>query len=430
VVEPTQALVVIIMDTNKLIYDWNVIDYEINRNPANHPHGVWFDDETLRDGLQSPSARNPTIDEKKELLSYMENLGIQKVDLGLPGAGPFHREHINAMLSHIIDNEYQIRPGAAVRTLMQDIEPLVEMQQQHGIQIQASAFLGTSPIRQYTEGWTMEKLISTMEKAVSYAVENDVPVMFVTEDTTRSNPDDVKAIYQRAMELGVRRLCVCDTCGHVTPNGVKKLLNFIDEEVIKDGGYQRNEIEVNWHGHQDRGLGVANNIAAVEAGADVIHGTALGVGERAGNAPLDQTLVNLKLMGVIDNDLTLLDEYMRTANKYIEVPLPRNYPVFGEDAFETGTGVHASAVIKAMKKGDDWLADRVYSGVPAGDFGLKQVIRIGHMAGRSNIIWWLEQNGYEVSDELVSHLFEVAKSQRRNMLDSEVEAAVAQFNNQ
>ena len=418
------------MDTSKLIYDWNIIDYEINRNPANHPHGVWFDDETLRDGLQSPSARNPTIDQKKELLTYMEKLGIQKVDLGLPGAGPFHREHINSMLSHIIDNDYQIRPGAAVRTLMHDIEPLVEMQEQHGIQIQASAFLGTSPIRQYTEGWTMEKLISTMEKAVSYAVENDVPVMFVTEDTTRSNPDDVRAIYQRAMELGVRRLCVCDTCGHVTPNGVKKLLNFVDEEVIKDGGYKRNEIEVNWHGHQDRGLGVANNIAAVEAGADVIHGTALGVGERAGNAPLDQTLVNLKLMGVIDNDLTLLDEYMRKANKYIEVPLPRNYPVFGEDAFETGTGVHASAVIKAMRKGDDWLADRVYSGVPAGDFGLKQVIRIGHMAGRSNIIWWLEQNGYEVSDELVAHLFEVAKSQRRNMLDSEVESAVNQFLNQ
>jgi len=418
------------MDTSKLIYDWNVIDYEINRNPANHPHGVWFDDETLRDGLQSPSARNPTIEEKTELLTYMEKLGIQKVDLGLPGAGPFHREHINAMLSHITESDFQIRPGAAVRTLMQDIEPLVEMQQNHGIPIQASAFLGTSPIRQYTEGWTMEKLISTMEKAVSYAVENEVPVMFVTEDTTRSNPDDVKAIYQRAMELGVRRLCVCDTCGHVTPNGVKKLLNFIDEEVIKDGGYKRNEIEVNWHGHQDRGLGVANNIAAVEAGADVIHGTALGVGERAGNAPLDQTLVNLKLMGVIDNDLTLLDEYMRTANKYIEVPLPRNYPVFGEDAFETGTGVHASAVIKAMRKGDDWLADRVYSGVPAGDFGLKQVIRIGHMAGRSNIIWWLEQNGYEVTDELVSHLFEVAKSQRRNMLDSEVQTAVQQFLNQ
>ena len=417
------------MDERSLIYDWNAVEYEINRNPANHPHEVWFDDETLRDGLQSPSARNPTIEQKIELLTFMENLGIQKVDLGLPGAGPFHVKHIDAMLSHITENDFKIRPGAAVRTLMNDIEPLVQLKEKHGIPIQASAFLGTSPIRQYTEGWTMEKLVSTMEKAVSYAVENDVPVMFVTEDTTRSKPEDVKLIYQRAMELGARSLCVCDTCGHVTPNGVKKLLQFIDEEVIKDSGFKRSEIEVNWHGHQDRGLGVANNIAAVEAGADVIHGTALGVGERAGNAPIDQTLVNLKLLGVIDNDLTQLDAYMKKANEYIEVPLPRNYPVFGTDAFETGTGVPASAVIKAMRKGDDWLADRVYSGVPAGDFGLKQVIRIGHMAGRSNIIWWLEQNGYETSDDLVAHIFEVAKSQRRNMEDAEVKKEVDAFLN-
>tara|TARA_B100000767_G_scaffold274473_1_gene307550 strand:+ start:3875 stop:5131 length:1257 start_codon:yes stop_codon:yes gene_type:complete len=417
------------MDERSLIYDWNTVEYEINRNPANHPHGVWFDDETLRDGLQSPSARNPSIEEKIELLTFMENLGIQKVDLGLPGAGPYHLEHIDAMMNHITENDFKIRPGAAVRTLMNDIEPLVELQAKHGTPIQASAFLGTSPIRQYTEGWTIEKLLSTMEKAVSFAVDNDVKVMFVTEDTTRSKPEDIKIIYQRAMELGVRRLCICDTCGHVTPNGVKKLLQFIDEEVIKDAGYKRSEIEVNWHGHQDRGLGVANNIAAVEAGADVIHGTALGVGERAGNAPLDQTLVNLKLLGVIDNDLTQLDAYMKKANEYIEVPLPRNYPVFGMDAFETGTGVHASAVIKAMRKGDNWLADRVYSGVPAGDFGLKQVIRIGHMAGRSNIIWWLEQNGYETSDDLVAHVFEVAKTQRRNMEDQEVKNVVDTFLN-
>ncbi len=417
------------MDERALIFDWNKVDYDISRDSNNHPHGIWFDDETLRDGLQSPSARNPTISQKIELLTYMEKLGIQKVDLGLPGAGPFHVEHIDAMLSHIDENNFSIRPGAAVRTLMNDIQPLVDLQQKHGLEIQASAFLGTSPIRQFTEGWTIDKLLSTMEKAVSFAVENEVPVMFVTEDTTRSKPEDVKMIYQRAMELGVRRLCVCDTCGHVTPNGVKKLLNFIDEEVIKDSGYMRSEIEVNWHGHQDRGLGVANNIAAVEAGADVIHGTALGVGERAGNAPIDQTLVNLKLMGAIDNDLTLLNEYVKKANEYIEVPLPHNYPVFGRDAFETGTGVHASAVIKAMKKGDQWLADRVYSGVPAADFGLKQVIRIGHMAGRSNIIWWLEQNGMEVSDELVAHLFEIAKSQRRNMTDEEVHQAVDSFKN-
>jgi 2-isopropylmalate synthase len=213
----------------------------------------------------------------------------------------------------------------------------------------------------------------------------------------------------------------------VTPNGVRQLLTFIQDEVIPDAGVKRRDIEVNWHGHQDRGLGVANNLAAVEAGADVIHGTALGVGERAGNAPLDQTLVNLSLMGVIDNDLTLLAEYMEKAHEYVEVALPRNYPVFGADAFETGTGVHASAVIKAMKKGDNWLADRVYSGVPAADFGLEQVIRIGHMSGRSNITYWLEKNSYDITDELVAHLFDVAKSQRRLMEDKEVHNAISAF---
>ena len=412
-----------------MIRDWNVIDYEISRNPDNHPHGVWFDDETLRDGLQSPSARNPSIEQKIELLTYMERLGIQKVDLGLPGAGPFHLNHIDAMLSHINENGYQIRPGCAVRTVVSDIEPLIDLQAKHEMQIQASAFLGTSPIRQYAEGWTLERLLSTLEEAVGFAVDNDIPVMFVTEDTTRSKPEDIKAIYTRAIELGADRICVCDTCGHVTPNGVRKLLSFIQDEVIPDAGVQRSQIEINWHGHQDRGLGVANNLAAVEAGADVIHGTALGVGERAGNAPLDQTLVNLKLMGVIENDLTLLDEYVRKAHDYVEVALPRNYPVFGEDAFETGTGVHASAVIKAMKKGDHWLADRVYSGVPAQDFGLQQKIRIGHMSGRSNIVWWLEQRGYEVSDELVAHMFEIAKNQQRLMADDEVTAVVEEFTN-
>ncbi len=415
------------MDEQDLIYDWNEIDYEIRRDASNHPHELWFDDETLRDGLQSPSACNPTIEQKIELIDHMEQLGIQKIDLGLPGAGPFHIGHIDAMLGHMGENQYALRPGCAVRTVVSDIEPLVDLQAKHERQIQASAFLGTSPIRQFAEGWTMERILSTAEAAVSFAVDNDIPVMFVTEDTTRSKPEEIKAVYSRAIELGADRICVCDTCGHVTPNGVRKLLRFIQDEVIPDTGVKRREIEVNWHGHQDRGLGVANNLAAYEAGADVIHGTALGVGERAGNAPLDQTLVNLSLMGVISNDLTSLNKYMRKAHEYVGVALPHNYPVFGEDAFETGTGVHASAVIKAMKKGDSWLADRVYSGVPAGDFGLQQVIRIGQMSGRSNVLHWLERNGYDTDDGLVARLFEIAKSQRRMMTDDEVHSAIAEY---
>ena len=415
------------MDERDLIYDWNQVGYSIDRDDSKHPHDLWFDDETLRDGLQSPSARNPSIEQKIELIDYMENLCIQKVDLGLPGAGPFHVNHIDQMLTHMGENEYQIRPGCAVRTVISDIEPLVDLQAKHSRQIQASAFLGTSPIRQFAENWTMDKILATAESAVTFAVDNDVPVMFVTEDTTRSKPEEIKEVYTRAIELGADRICICDTCGHVTPNGVKKLLEFIQEEVIPDSGVNRRDIEVNWHGHQDRGLGVANNLAAFEAGADVIHGTALGVGERAGNAPLDQTLVNLSLMGVINNDLRSLSNYIKKAHEYVEVALPHNYPVFGEDAFETGTGVHASAVVKAMKKGEDWLADRVYSGVPAGDFGLEQVIRIGHMSGRSNVIHWLERNGYEIEDDLVAHIFEVAKGQRRMMSDEEVREAISEY---
>lgn len=390
----------------ELIHDWNRVGQDAIYKRTKP---IAFDDETLRDGLQSPSAINPTIEQKIEILRLMEKLGIDRVDLGLPGAGPQHREHIEALLSTIVQEKMQIKPGCAVRTVVSDIEPIDELQQKFGIPIQASAFLGTSPIRQYTEGWTLPKLIETMEGAVKWAIDHKIPVMFVTEDTTRSKPEDIKALYSRAIELGAYSICVCDTCGHVTPHGVKQLLRFVIDEIVKPSG---KDVLVNWHGHSDRGLGLMNALAAVEADADIIHGTALGLGERVGNTQMDQLLVNLKLMGLIDNDLSALAEYVRKAHQYTGVPLPENYPVFGEDAFDTGTGVHAAAVIKAKRKGEDWLADRVYSGVPAGEFGLEQRIRVGHMSGKSNVIYWLESHGYEATEERVNRILEAAKASK------------------
>jgi isopropylmalate/homocitrate/citramalate synthase len=399
---------------NELIFDWNTQgeDAILKRTKP-----IAFDDETLRDGLQSPSAVNPTIEQKIEILRLMEKLGIDRVDLGLPGAGPQHIEHIEALLKVIVDEKMKIKPGAAVRTVVGDIEPLDKLQQKFGIPIQASAFLGTSPIRQYAEGWTLGKLMETMETAVKWAVDHNIPVMFVTEDTTRSKPDDIKALYGRAIELGAYSICVCDTCGHVTPHGVKQLLRFVIDEIVKPSG---KDVLVNWHGHSDRGLGLMNALAAVEADADIVHGTALGLGERVGNTQMDQLLVNLKLMGLIDNDLTHLAEYVRKAHAYTGVPLPENYPVFGEDAFDTGTGVHAAAVIKAKKKGEDWLADRVYSGVPAGEFGLQQRIRVGHMSGKSNVIFWLESQGIEPTEERVTRILEAAKASKALLSDDQL----------
>jgi isopropylmalate/homocitrate/citramalate synthase len=399
---------------NELIYDWNSVgqDAILKRTKP-----IAFDDETLRDGLQSPSAVNPTIEQKIEILRLMEKLGIDRVDLGLPGAGPQHLEHIEALLKVIVDEKMNIKPGAAVRTVVGDIEPLDALQQKFGIPIQASAFLGTSPIRQYAEGWTLQKLMDTMETAVKWAVDHNIPVMFVTEDTTRSKPDDIKALYSRAIEIGAYSICVCDTCGHVTPHGVKQLVRFVIDEIVKPSG---KDVLVNWHGHSDRGLGLMNALAAVEADADIIHGTALGLGERVGNTQMDQLLVSLKLMGLINNDLTHLAEYVQKAHKYTGVPLPENYPVFGEDAFDTGTGVHAAAVIKAKKKGEDWLADRVYSGVPAGEFGLQQRIRVGHMSGKSNVVFWLESQGIEPTEERVTRILEAAKSSKALLSDEKL----------
>lgn len=399
---------------NDLIYDWNRAGHDAM---LARTKPIAFDDETLRDGLQSPSAVNPTIEQKIELLRFMEKLGIDRVDLGLPGAGPQHREHIEALLGVIVREKMKIKPGCAVRTVVADIEPIDALQQKFGIAIQASTFLGCSPIRQYTEGWTLEKLLETLDTAVKWARAHKIPVMFVTEDTTRSKPADIKAMYQRAIELGAYSICVCDTCGHVTPHGVHQLLGFVINDVVKPTGKQ---VLVNWHGHSDRGLGLMNALAAVEAGADVVHGTALGLGERVGNTQIDQLLVNLKLMGLIHNDLSSLAEYVRKAHEYTGVPLPENYPVFGADAFDTGTGVHAAAVIKAKKKGDDWLADRVYSGVPAGDFGLEQRIRVGHMSGKSNVVFWLESHGYEATDERVNRILEAAKASKALLSDGEL----------
>ena len=397
-----------------LIYDWNRVGHDalLARTKP-----IAFDDETLRDGLQSPSAVNPTIEQKIELLRFMEKLGIDRVDLGLPGAGPQHREHIEALLGVIVQEKMRIKPGCAVRTLVSDIEPLDALQQKFGIAIQASAFLFCSPIRQYTEGWTLAKLLETMETAVKWARDHKIPVMFVTEDTTRSKPEDIKAMYQRAIELGAYSICICDTCGHITPHGVKELLGYVINEVVKPTGRQ---VLINWHGHSDRGLGLMNALAAIEAGADIVHGTALGLGERVGNTQIDQLLVNLKLMGLIKNDLSSLAEYVRKAHEYTGVPLPKNYPVFGADAFDTGTGVHAAAVIKAKKKGDNWLADRVYSGVPAGDFGLEQRIRVGHMSGKSNVVYWLESHGFEATDERVNRILEAAKASKALLADADL----------
>src|SRR5438477_1162863 len=389
------------MSLAELIYDWNKAEPRFSK-PDRH---IGLDDETLRDGLQSPSVCEPSVAKKIELLHLMDALGIDTADIGLPGAGGTHAAGVELMAREIADKNLKIRPNCAARTHKNDIIPIAEISQRAGIPIEACTFIGSSPIRFFAEEWTLDKLLRLTEEAVTFAVSEGLPVMFVTEDTTRADPETIRALYTTAIRCGARAVCVCDTVGHATPDGARAVVRFVRKIIDEQG----ERVRLDWHGHQDRGLGVINSIAAIEGGADQVHGTALGIGERVGNTPMDQLLVNLKLMGWIDNDLSRLREYCEKAAESCGWTISLTYPVFGRDAFRTATGVHAAAVIKSYRKGDNELADLIYSGVPAGQFGLKQVIEIGPMSGKSNVIYWLENRGVEASEDRVNRIYERAK---------------------
>jgi 2-isopropylmalate synthase len=404
------------MNPSELIYDWNK-----NHPPGMKPAGpVLLNDESLRDGLQSPSVRDPSIPEKIEILHLMEALGIDSLDLGLPGAGARAVEHVTALAQEIVSQKMKIRANCAARTHENDIRPIAEIVQRTGLSIEAATFIGSSPIRRFTENWTDDFLLQTTEKAVKYAVSLGLDSMYVTEDTSRCDPETVKRLYSTAISCGARAIVICDTAGHSTPVGAFALVRFVLDEVVKPSG---ENIRVDWHGHSDRGLAIANSMAALIAGANCVHGCAIGIGERVGNTQMDQMLVNLKLMEIApwaEQDLSRLKQYCQAVSRATGVPIPANYPVVGDDAFRTATGVHAAAVIKAFKKNDIELANTVYSGVPSHLFGLEQIIDIGPMSGKSNVLFWLERRGIPATDDLVERILARAKSSNHTLSEAEI----------
>jgi len=403
-----------------LVYDWN--DPDGKSFKPSQP--LQFDDETLRDGLQGPSVKDPPIEDKVAILHLMDEIGITTAALGLPGAGPRAVADVTRLAEEIIASKLAIRANCAARTIEADIVPIIEISQKVGLAIEACTFIGSSPIRQYAEDWDIEFLLRQTEQAVKFAVDHDLPVMYVTEDTIRSKPDDLKRLYTRAIECGAKRICICDTVGHATPAGVRNLVTFVGQIVQESGG----DVGMDWHGHRDRGFALPNTFAAIEAGVTRVHGCAIGVGERVGNTPMELILANCKLNGWIKTDLTNLKSYCEKVSQALGVAIPHNYPVIGSDAFRTGTGVHAAAIMKAEKKGDSWLVDNVYSGVPANWFGGSQEIEIGPMSGVSNVVHWLKKRDLEPKTEWVEAIFNQAKTSNRLLTDKEI-ARIIGLNN-
>jgi len=397
-----------------LIYDWNGTG-EVQ------PRTVMLDDETLRDGLQSPSVRCPTIDEKLRILHLIDKLGIDTANIGLPGAGPHVVADVERLAREIATERLTVKANCAARTVVADIKPIAEISQRAGIPIECCAFIGSSPLRQYAEGWSIDQLLKLTEEAIGFAVREGLQVMYVTEDTTRAEPETLRRLYSTAIRAGASRVCVADTVGHATPHGAAAVVRFIAQVVEECGG----GIGIDWHGHRDRDFAVSNTLAALEAGATRLHGAAIGIGERVGNTPMDTLLVNLVLMRYIDRDLSALGEYCEFVSKVTGVPIPANYPVVGRDAFRTATGVHAAAVIKAFRKNDMALVDAVYSGVPASIVGREQEIEIGPMSGKSNVLFWLERRGVQADDATVDRIFAKAKSATRVLSEEEIRTEIS-----
>ncbi|MCI2430626.1 LeuA family protein [Candidatus Acetothermia bacterium] len=395
--------------TSELIYDWNALD-----TPPK-PRDIELSDETLRDGLQSPSIVDPPIEKKRQALHYIHALGIPNANIAMP-TGPRTKAEAIELAREIAKHKLKIHPNCAARTVVADVQAIIDVSQAAGLPIEVSTFIGSSAIRKLAEGWNLEQMQRHVEQAVTLGAKHQLPVMFVTEDTSRAHPDTLRVLYRTAVVCGAYRITLADTVGHSTPRGVRNLVRFIREDVLA----KYPKIRVDWHGHNDRGLALANSLAALEAGVDCVHGTILGIGERVGNTALDQLLVNLKLLGWLENDLSKLPEYCRLVAEDCGAPLPFNYPVFGRDAFRTSTGVHAAAVIKAKEKGDDFLANRIYSAVPAELFGRKQEIEIGPASGHHNVEHWLKEHKIAPHPALVQALLERAKHARTVLSEPQI----------
>jgi 2-isopropylmalate synthase len=405
-------------NSRSLIHDWD-------SGPAASRRGagpVTFDDESLRDGLQSPSVTDPAPEHKVRLLHLMAEIGISAADLGLPGAGPRAAAGVEELLREIDRSHLPIAPNCAARTADEDILPVLEIMERVGRPIEVMLFIGSSPIRRHVEGWGLDELLQRTERCVALAVAHGAPVTFVTEDTTRSHPEDLSRLYLTAIRAGAARICLADTAGYSTPSAAARLVTFVAGMLEESGN---GAVGIDWHGHNDRGLALANALAAAEAGADRLHATVLGIGERVGNPPMEQLLVNARMLSWAQPDLAKLMDYVACASQILGIEIPHGAPIVGRDAFRTSTGVHAAAIVKANAKGRPDLADLVYSAVPASWFRRQQEIDVGPMSGASNVRQWLLAHGYPLDPAIVERIFAAAKLADRTLTDGEMHGLAA-----
>jgi 2-isopropylmalate synthase len=399
---------------NEFWFNWNniQIDWPL---PKKSPTWEFFD-ETLRDGIQAPYIATPSLDSKFQLIDHMALAGIRCADFGFPGSGPAAAAQCRKIAAYIAASGYEISQGYAGRSHSSDIDAICTLAQSVGVSVDAYIFIGASPIRQRIENWDLDSIVTRIRSAARACEHGDVEFVLVLEDTTRCTPDALERIYDTALDLGVRRITLCDTVGASRPHGTKALIGWSARYFTEHG----HSVGFEWHGHNDRGLGLINSLTALAAGCERVHGTVLGVGERAGNTSIDQLIVNSHLDGRAEHDLIALRQYCEYASNALGVSIPNNYPAMGRDVFTTSAGVHASAILKAHEKSDLFGKDSIYSSVPASKLGREQEVLIDSSSGASNVRYWLTIRGLQADETAIQHVLDAAKTRSFPLNDDEI----------
>jgi 2-isopropylmalate synthase len=396
------------MHSSDLIYDWNP-------PPSGTPKPIQICDETLRDGLQGGVRRTPILPEKLALLAYSDALGLAEAVVGFPAQEISYQDALS-ICQGAQQQSLKLSLGLLGRMVDTDVQAIHRIQQASGHPVVAWLFVGCSPIRRYVETRNIDELEQLTRSGIRLAKQLGLPVNYGTEDTARAEPEVVERLFRAAIEEGAETVTICDTVGHLTPPGTQRLVahfrQFLDQQNLK--------ARLDFHGHNDRGLGVANALAAVAAGIDRIHCTALGVGERSGNTPLDQFLVNLKMQGQWPKDLTPLSHYCQAVARICQMPVPENYPILGTNAFLTQAGVHASTILKAEMRGETDIAALVYSGVNPNLVGLDYGIQVGPHSGLSNVKFLLYRQGIESTEAMLDQILAKARAENRVLSTAEV----------
>jgi 2-isopropylmalate synthase len=401
-------------------FNWNNLRIEAPLQKL--PYSGTIFDETLRDGLQAPYVHAITPEQKLSIVDHMVRCGVRSADLGFPGSGPAAQRECAKIAKYIVANGYPLQQAYAGRTHPADIHAICEIAQEAGVGVDAYIFIGVSPIRQYVEDWNIALIQSNIRKSVAECEREGVEFVLVLEDTVRCTPEVLERVYDVAIDTGVRRVTLCDTVGAALPSGTASLIHWSNYYF----SYHGHPVTFEWHGHNDRGLALINSLTALALGCDRVHGTILGVGERAGNAALDQLMINTHLDRHGRYDLTALRDYCEHAASALGVSIPQNYPAMGRDVFKTSAGVHASAIMKAHEKGNTSVKDAIYSSVPASLLGRGQEVLIDASSGANNVKYWLTINGYRKDNaDAIKKVLIMAKAGHGPLSDDQIRRIIA-----